>query len=121
MPFTVAVDVVATTLAKARVSVAAAKPDDWRTPFQAAGFANQNGDKDDAAKWFDQSLKVLDAAIANKATFQNLSAKANVLIQGGRKDEGLAVADKAIAQGKADKVDTAAFEKRIADLKAGKM
>jgi len=121
VPFTVAVDVVATTLAKARVSVAAAKPDDWRTPFQAAGFANQNGDKDDAAKWFDQSLKVLDAAIANKATFQNLSAKANVLIQGGRKDEGLAVADKAIAQGKADKVDTAAFEKRIADLKAGKM
>ena len=121
VPFTVVVDVVATTLAKARTAVANAKADDWRTPFQAAGFANQNGDKDDAAKWFDQSLKVLDAAIANKATFQNLSAKANVLILGGRKDEGLAVADKAIAQGKADKVDTAAFEKRIADVKAGKM
>ena len=29
--------------------------------------------------------------------------------------------NKAIAQGKADKADTAAFEKRIADLKAGKM
>jgi DUF2911 family protein len=121
VPFTVSVDVVATTLAKARTAVANAKADDWRTPFQASGFANQNGDKDDAAKWFNQALTILDTSIANKATFQNLSAKANVLIAGGRKDEGLAVADKAIAQGKTDKVDTAAFEKRIADLKAGKM
>jgi hypothetical protein len=121
VPFTVSVDVVATTLAKARTAVASAKADDWRTPFQASGYAKQNGDPDDAAKWFNQALTILDASIANKATFQNLSAKANVLIAGGRKDEGLAVADKAIAQGKADKVDTTAFEKRIADLKAGKM
>jgi len=120
VPFTVAVDVPSTTLAKARVSVANAKPDDWRTPAQAALYANQNGDKEDALKWFEQSLKILDTSIAGKPTFQNLSAKANLLINGGRKDEGLAVADKAIAQGKADKVDTAAFEKRIADLKASK-
>ena len=39
----------------------------------------------------------------------------------GRKDEALAVADKAIAKGKADKMDIAGFEKRIADIKAGKM
>ncbi|MEP7076643.1 MAG: DUF2911 domain-containing protein [Acidobacteriota bacterium] len=120
VPFTVAVDVPATTLSKARVAVASAKPDDWRTPFQASGYANQNGDKEDATKWFNQALTILDASIANKATFQNLSAKASVLIAGGRKDEGLAVADKAIAQGKEDKADTAAFEKRIADIRAGK-
>ncbi|MEP6848801.1 MAG: DUF2911 domain-containing protein [Acidobacteriota bacterium] len=120
VPFTVAVDVPTTTLSKARVAVANAKPDDWRTPFQAAGFANQNGDKDDAAKWIDQSLKVLDASIAAKPTFQNLAGKASVLLAAGRKDEGLAVADKAIAQGKEDKADTAAFEKRIADVRAGK-
>jgi hypothetical protein len=120
VPFTVSVDVVATTLANARKAVAAAKADDWRTPFQAAGYANQNGDKEDAAKWIDQALKVLDSLIAAKPTFQNLSGKANVLLAAGRKDEGLAVADKAIAQGKADKADTAAFEKRIADIRAGK-
>jgi len=120
VPFTVAVDVPATTLAKARVAVANAKPDDWRTPYQAAGYAVQNGDREDAAKWADQTLKILDTAIATKATFQNLSAKAIVLVSSGRRDEGFATADKAIAQGKADKVDTAAFEKRIADLKASK-
>ena len=121
VPFTVKVDTAATTMAHAREAVAAAKADDWRTPFNASGFAMQNGYKDDAAKWFAQSLKILDAQIAEKETFQNLSSKANVLIAGGRKDEGLAVADKAIAKGKADKADTAAFEKRIADLRSGKM
>jgi hypothetical protein len=120
VPFTVAVDVPTTTLAKARVAVANAKPDDWRTPYQAAGYAVQNGDREDAAKWADQTLKILDTAIASKATFQNLSAKAIVLVSSGRRDEGFATADKAIAQGKADKVDTGAFEKRIADMKASK-
>ncbi len=120
VPFTVSVDVVATTMAHAREAVAAAKADDWRTPFNAAGYAMQNGEKATASAWIDQSLKVLDVSIAAKPTFQNLSGKANVLIAAGRKDEGLAVADKAIAQGKADKADTAAFEKRIADVRAGK-
>jgi hypothetical protein len=120
VPFTVSVDVPKTTLARARAAVDSAKADDWRTPFQAAGYANQNGAKDDAAKWIDQSLKVLDGLIAAKPTFQNLSGKANVLLAAGRKDEALSVADKAIAQGKADKADTAAFEKRIADIRAGK-
>ena len=122
VPFTVEVkDVVALTLEKARTTVAAAKPDDWRTPFQAANYALQNKDNEDATRWFDQSLKVLDESIKTKETFQNLSAKAQVLLAAGRKDEALVVAEKAIERGKADKVDTAAFEKRVADIKAGKM
>jgi len=121
VPFTVQVDLVGTTMLHAREAVAAAKADDWRTPFNAAQYAQQNKMNDDAGRWFDQSLKVLDASIATKETFQNLSAKANVLFVAGKKDEAFAVADKAIERGKADKVDTAAFEKRIADLKAGKM
>ncbi len=119
VPFTVAVDVPATALAHAQEAVAAAKADDWRTPFNAAGYANRNGDKANAAKWLDQALKVLDTSIAAKPTFQNLAGKADVLLAAGRKDEAFAVADKAIAQGKADKANTAAFEKRIADLRAG--
>jgi hypothetical protein len=122
VPFTVEVpNVAAVTIAHAREAVASAKPDDWRTPFNAAVYARDNKAADDAAKWFDQSLKALDASIAAKETFQNLSAKAQVLFAAGKKDDAFTVADKAVTRGKADKVDTAAFEKRMADLKAGKM
>jgi len=122
VPFTVEVkDVVAVTLEKARTIVPAAKPNDWQTPFQAARFALQNKDNDDATRWFNQSLKALDDSIQTKETFQNLSSKAQVLLAAGRKDEALVVAERAIERGKADKVDTAAFEKRVADIKAGKM
>jgi hypothetical protein len=121
VPFTVQVDVIGTTLAKARKAVAEAKPDDWRTPFQAAGYARQNKSMTDAGAFLDAAMKAVDISIAAKPTFQNLVGKTNILLNAGKKDEAMAVADKAIAQGKADKADTAAFEKRIADLKAGKM
>lgn len=121
VPFTVEVaDVVATTMARAREAVAASMDDDWVTPFQAAGYANQNKASDDAKKWLDLALNRVDASIAKKETFQNLSAKTNMLLAAGRNDEAFAIADKAIARGKADKADTAAFEKRIADLRAAK-
>ena len=121
VPFTVSVDVVATTLAKAKKAVAEAKTDDYRTPLNAAGYARQNKDTTDASAWLDAALKAVEVSIATKPTFQNLSAKTNILLNAGKKEEAWATAEKAIAQGKADKADTAAFEKRIADLKAGKM
>jgi hypothetical protein len=121
VPFVIQVDVVATTLAKAKKAVADAKPDDYRTPLNAAGYARQNKDMTNAGAWLDAALKAVDVSIAAKPTFQNLSAKTNILLNAGRKEEAWATADKAIAQGKADKADTAAFEKRVADLKAGKM
>lgn len=81
-------------------------------PLQVAG-AYANDDKwDEALKWVDQSIKV-------KETFRNLSARANYLWLAGRKQEALAAADVAIAKGKADKVDTSSFEKRVAGWKAG--
>jgi hypothetical protein len=64
--------------------------------------------------WLDQSIKV-------KETFQNLSLKANALYKAGKKDQALALAEQAIQRGKADKVDTTNFEKRLIDMKAGKM
>jgi len=83
-------------------------------PLQVAQ-AYANDDKwDEALKWVDQSIKV-------KETFRNLSAKANLLWDAGRKEEALAAADVAIAKGKADKVDTSSFEKRVANMKSGKM
>jgi DUF2911 family protein len=118
VPFTVKVaDVAATTLAKLKTTVAGAKPDDWRTLVQAGNYLinNKNAADDELGmSWIDQSIKV-------KQTFQNLSAKANALYKAGKKEEAFAVADQAIQRGKADKVDTSAFEKRLADMKAGKI
>ena len=60
VPFTVEVkDVKALTLAKMRAAVAAAKPDDWRTPLQAANYVFLSEDKMDpteAIGWLEQSI-----------------------------------------------------------------
>jgi len=120
VPFTVTVDVVAATIKNATPVVAAAKADDFRTPLRAAQYAAQNKVTASADAWFAQALKAVDVSIKAKETFGNLSGKANILLAMGRKDEALTVADAAIARGKADKADTAAFEKRIADIRAGK-
>jgi hypothetical protein len=118
VPFTVEVpDVASVTMAKLKTAVAGAKPEDWRTPLQAANYALNNKSPDDDEQgmaWLDQSIKV-------KETFQNLSLKAQALYKAGKKAEALALADQAIQRGKADKVDTTTFEKRVAEMKAGKM
>ena len=121
VPFTIEVkDVAAVTIAKARTVVAAAKPDDWQTPFQAANYAKANKAAEDAAKWYEQALKAIDAQIAAKPTFLNLTRRGNTLINAGRTQEGIAALEKAVEAGKAEKANTAALEKRIADLKAPK-
>jgi len=118
VPFTVEVpDVSAITLAKLKAAVSGAKPDDWRTPMQAGAYLlNNNNPADDALgmTWLDQSIKI-------KETFQNLSVKANALYKAGKKEEAVALGEQAVQRGKADKVDTANFEKRLADMKAGKI
>ncbi len=121
VPFTVEVkDVAAVTIARARATVAAAKSDDWQTPFNAANYAKQNKATEDAAKWYAQAIKAIDEQIAAKPNFQNTSRKATILVGAGRMQEALAAAEKAVEVGKAEKADTSALEKRIADMKAGK-
>lgn len=118
VPFTVKVpDVAALTLTKLKTTVAEAKADDWRTPLTAGVYLVNNdnpADDEQGMAWIDQSIKV-------KETFQNLSNKANALYKLGKKQEAFALADQAIQRGKADKVDTSNFEKRLADMKAGKI
>jgi DUF2911 family protein len=118
VPFTVKVpDVAATTMAKLKNAVSNAKPDDWQTPMQAGAYLVNNAnpaDDQQGLAWIDQSIKT-------KETFRNLSAKANALYKLGKKEEAFAVAEQAIQRGKADKVDTTGFEKRLADMKAGKI
>lgn len=120
VPFTVTVDSVGLTMAKARPILAAAKADDWRIRYQLGSYAYDNKLTDDGTRLLNEALSIVEDSIKSKETFGNLSARANILLELGRKDEGLAAADKAIARGKADKADTAALEKRVADVKAEK-
>lgn len=114
VPFTVEVkDVKALWRAHADALIAA-NPTNEVLPLQVAGTYARDKNYDEALKFVDQSIKI-------KETFANLSSKANILWAAGKKEEALKVADAAIAKGKADKANTAAFEKRVADMKAGKM
>ena len=114
VPFTVEVkDVKAAWRAKADALIAA-NPTNEVLPLQVANTYAADKNWTEALKFIDQSIKV-------KETFRNLSAKANILWSAGKKEEALTVAEAAIAKGKADGADTAAFEKRVANMKAGKM
>ena len=118
VPFTVEVkDVKGLTLQKARAAVAAAKPDDWRTPLQAANYVFLSDDLTagpEAMGWLEQSLKI-------KETFQNLYTKARVLAFQGKTPEAIATGEKALVLGKEAKANTADLEKRLAEWKAKKM
>ena len=112
VPFTVEVkDVKALWKAKTDALIAA-NPTNEVFPIQAANVFAGDKNYDEALKYIDQSIKI-------KTTFRNLSARANILRLAGRNDEALAAADQAIAKGKADAVDTSAFEKRVAGWKSG--
>lgn len=118
LPFTVEVkDVKALTLTKMRAAVTAAKPDDWRTPLQAANYVFLSEDKMDpteAIGWLEQSIKV-------KETFGNLYSKARLQASQGKTQEAIATGEKALVLGKEAKANTADLEKRLGEWKAKKM
>ena len=114
VPFTVEVKDVRAAWRKHADEMIAANPTAAQLPQQVAQTLGGVKNYDLALKYVEQSIKV-------KETFGNLSLKSNILWDMGKKDEAQTVADAAIAQGKADKVNTAAFEKRVADRKAAKM
>jgi len=125
VPFTVEVkDVVGATIAKLKAYVAASKPDDPQPSLNAANYAKANKQTAEATAWYAQAMKLNDAQVATKETFQNLQRKATILIALGRMQEALAAAERAVVVGKADstvtKAQLEALEKRIADIKAGK-
>jgi len=114
VPFTVEVkDVKALWRARADALIAA-NPTNEVLPLQVANTYAGDKNWDEALKFVDQSVKV-------KETLRNLSSRANILWAAGKKPEALAAADVAIAKGKADKENTAAFEKRVAGWKTGTM
>ena len=121
VPFTVEVkDIVGSTLTRLAAYVAAGKSDDPGPAFNAANYAKSVKRMDEAARWFDAALKASDDQIKAKPNFANLGRRANILVAAGKMQEALAAAEQAVAAGKAEKADTSALEKRIADMKAGK-
>src|SRR5688500_7070584 len=116
VPFTVEVkDLPAVTLAKARAAVAAAKPEDWQMPLQAANYLlNNKGDLAQALAWAEQSIKA-------RENFNNLNLKARVLAAQGKTAEAVAAGEKALQVGRAANANAqamAAFEKTLAEWKA---
>lgn len=111
LPFTVEVPNVEALMRSKVDAAVASNPTDWRIPLQVSNLYRDDDKWDEAIRWADQSIKV-------KETFQNLSAKAQLLSNAGRKDEALTVAAQALERGKADNVDTTRFEKWVANLKA---
>ncbi len=118
VPFTVEVkDVNTLAMEKARVAIAAAKPDDWQTRMQAANFAFQNKlNMDEAMQWLDQSIKI-------KETFNNVGLRARVLAGQNKFAEAVAAGEKAIQLGKAANANPQAIanlEKLVAEWRAKK-
>lgn len=121
LPFTITVDAIGITMAKARPLVAAAKPDDWRIRYNVGSYAVEHKLTDEGTKLLTDALAIVEDQIKAKETYGNLAGRANILFEMGKKDDAYAAADKAIARGKTDKADTSALEKRVADTKAGRM
>ena len=90
VPFTVGTGTTAKALAAARAAVAAAKPEDWQTPYRAASFANTSGEMADARTWLDASIKA-------KPTYQNLYLRAQMEAKGGKRDAAIKDAEAALA------------------------
>jgi hypothetical protein len=112
VPFTVEVkDVDGLALQKARAVIAVAKPDDWRTPYQASNYFLSNAiktDDEEAIGWLEQSIKI-------KQTYGNMYAKARLLATQGKTQDAIAAGERALELGKEAKADTADLEKRLAE------
>lgn len=114
VPFTVEIPNVEALMQKKIDAAVAANPTDWEIPFNVARQYAGDDKWDTAIMWADRSIKV-------RETYKNLAFKAQILAVAGRRDEALAAADRALAQGKTEKADTGRFEKWLTDFKAGKM
>jgi hypothetical protein len=110
----ITVDVNAIVYPKASAAVAAAKADDWQTPYRAAGWCF------DAGAFLEEGAKWLDKSLAVKETSSNLGLKARWLAQDGRMEEAVVTARKAIDVGKKSDppADTSALEKLVGEWTA---
>jgi hypothetical protein len=85
-----AVDVPGITLAKAKAELAAAKPDDWRTPYRMAQYTYDFGVAQvEGAKWLDQSIAIMPS-------YSNMALKARWQAKDGNTKGAIDTAKKAL-------------------------
>jgi len=114
VPFTVSTGTTQKVLSEARAAVAAAKPDDWRTPYRAATFANDNRMPDDAMRWLDQSIKINE-------NINNLYLKARMQARAGDRMGAIYTAERAISKATPqDAEEVAEIRKDIESWRASK-
>lgn len=118
VPIRITVDTNGKTLAAARTAVAAAKPDDWRTPYRAASWALDAGVvPDETGQW-------AHAAAKAKENFQTSGLLARLAAKNGDTKNAISLMKKSIAFGKADttieKAQVEASEKLLAEWSARK-
>lgn len=112
----VTVDVNGITLTKARAELAAAKPDDWQTPYRMAQYAfTFDVAKDEGAKWLDQSIAI-------KPGYSNLGLKARWLAKDGDTKAAIATAKQALDHNKKAETpaDASALEASMAEWEGKK-
>ena len=96
IPLHIVVDTEGKTLAAARAAVAAAKPDDWSTPYRAASWAFGAGiAPEETAKWANAAAKV-------KSNFQTSGLLAKLAAKSGDRKTATKLMQQSIAFGKAD-------------------
>jgi predicted S18 family serine protease len=115
VPFRIETQTTKQALANIRQALAG-EVKEWNVPYSAASFAfNANLDnRAEMMRWIDQSLSL-------KETFWNLRLKAAMLEKEGQKKDAIAVAEKAVTIGKANKdneSEVARTEKQVAEWKA---
>jgi hypothetical protein len=111
VPVNIETDVVPRVMASAKTAIAAAKADDWRTPYRAAEFSLENSvNLEEALQWVERSIKA-------KETYYNLSLKAKFLANAGNLKEAIAYAEKAlqVAKTSSDQEDTTETDKLLAE------
>jgi hypothetical protein len=118
VPLRIRVDTNGKTLAAARTAIAAAKPDDWRTPYRAASWAFDAGvSPQETSQWANSAAKV-------KSNFQTTGLLARIAAKQGDKKTAVTLMKQSIAFGKADttvaKEQVDANEKTLAEWSGGK-
>jgi hypothetical protein len=91
VPFTVGTGTIKKAMESARAAVAAAKPEDWQTPYRAANFAFENGDPATATGWLDQSMKA-------KETMAGLWLRARMQAKAGDRASAIKTGESALSK-----------------------
>ncbi len=114
VPFTIGTGTTARVMESVRAAVAAAKPDDWETPYRAASFALESGDIAAANAWLDQSMKI-------KPTMRGTWLRARIQAKAGDRATAIKTGEAALAMATPQDKDFAGeIQKTVNIWKSGK-